>query len=64
MGGSTPDHKLVAILYADVVGYSRLTGRDELRTHQRLMDLLDYASESISEGGGKVLRYAGDAILA
>ena len=64
MGGSTPDHKLVAILYADVAGNSRLTGRDEVRTHHRLMDLLDFASESISGSGGKVLRYAGDAILA
>ena len=28
--------KLVAILYADVVGYSRLMGKDEEGTHRRL----------------------------
>jgi adenylate cyclase len=57
-------HKLTAILYADVAGYSRLTSRDEMGTHKRVMAVLDYASESIKQGGGTVLRYAGDAILA
>ena len=57
-------HKLTAILYADVAGYSRLTGRDEMGTHQRVMAALDFASESIEAAGGTVLRYAGDAILA
>ena len=28
--------KLAAILYADVAGYSRLTGEDEEGTHRRL----------------------------
>ena len=57
-------HKLTAILYADVAGYSRLTGQDEMGTHKRVMEVLDYASESIKKGEGAVLRYAGDAILA
>ena len=64
MDESTATRKLTAIFYADVAGYSRLTGEDELGTHNKLMDALDYASESISSGGGTVLRYAGDAILA
>ena len=29
-------HKLAAILYADVAGYSRLTGEDEGGTHRTL----------------------------
>ncbi len=57
-------HKLTAILYADVAGYSRLTGDDELGTHRRVMSALDFATESIKSGGGSVLRYAGDAVLA
>ena len=57
-------HKLAAIFYADVVGYSRLTGEDEVGTHKRVMDVLDFASEKIKSDGGVVLRYAGDAILA
>jgi len=57
-------HKLAAIFYADVAGYSRLTGEDEMGTHKRVMDVLDFASETIKFDGGVVLRYAGDAILA
>ena len=56
--------KLTTIFYADVAGYSRLTGSDELGTHQAVMDLLDFAQHAIHEEGGKVLRFAGDAILA
>jgi adenylate cyclase len=57
-------HKLTVIFYADIAGYSRLTARDERGTHQRVMALLDYASDTIAARGGTVLRYAGDAILA
>ena len=56
--------KLTAIFYADVAGYSRHTGRDELGTHRQVMDTLDYASDAVGQGGGTVLRYAGDAVLA
>ena len=56
--------KLTAILYADVAGYSRLTGDDEEGTHRRVMQVLDFASAQIDNGDGSVLRYAGDAILA
>ena len=58
------DHKLTAIFYADIAGYSRLTERDEAATHRRVMALLDFSSDTIGNRGGKVLRYAGDAILA
>ena len=64
MADKTATRKLTTIFYADVVGYSRLTGSDELGTHQAVMDLLDYAQNTIQQEGGKVLRYAGDAILA
>ena len=56
--------KLVAILYADVAGYSRLTGEDEDSTHRRLSTYLDLLSESIQSGNGTVVHYAGDAVLA
>ena len=58
------NRKLTAILYTDVAGYSRLTGGDEEGTHRQVMEVLDYASQQIDNAGGKVLRYAGDAILA
>ena len=56
--------KLAAILYADVAGYSRLTGEDEEGTHRRLSECLDLMSASIAEHQGKIVHYAGDAVLA
>ncbi|MDA0239935.1 MAG: adenylate/guanylate cyclase domain-containing protein [Proteobacteria bacterium] len=56
--------KLAAILYADVADYSRLTGEDELRTHQKLGEHLDILTGSIEEHNGRVVHFAGDAILS
>ena len=56
--------KLAAILYADVAGYSRLTGEDEEGTHRRLSEYLDLISDAIEKHQGKVVHYAGDAVLA
>ncbi len=56
--------KLAAILYADVAGYSRLTGEDEDGTHLLLRDYLDFISKCIPENHGTVVHYAGDAVLA
>ena len=56
--------RLVAILYADVADYSRLTGEDEDATHRTLSEYLDLVSASIESHGGKVMHYAGDAVLA
>ena len=56
--------KLAAILYADVAGYSRLTGDDEDATHRKLSEYLDLISESVEQHRGHVMHYAGDAVLA
>ncbi|MDP6389984.1 MAG: alpha/beta fold hydrolase [Alphaproteobacteria bacterium] len=56
--------KLTAILYADVAGYSRLTGADEVGTHKQLSAGLDLISGRIEGAGGRVVHYAGDAVLA
>ena len=58
------DRKLAAILYADVAGYSRLTGDDEEGTHRRLSTCLDLITETINKHDGNVVHYAGDAVLA
>jgi adenylate cyclase len=57
-------HKLAAILYADVEGYSRLTGADEAGTHRALSAYLDLFTETIRTHHGEVKHYAGDAVLA
>ena len=56
--------KLAAILYADVAGYSRLTGEDEEGTHRTLRDYLDLVASRIERQRGRVVHYAGDAVLA
>ena len=56
--------KLAAILYADVAGYSRLTGEDEDATHRTLRYYLDLIAATIDSHHGQVMHYAGDAVLA
>ncbi len=56
--------KLTAILYADVARYSALTGADEEGTHRRLSTCLDLLTQAIDRHDGRVVHYAGDAILA
>ncbi len=56
--------KLTAILYADVVGYSRLTGEDEEGAYRSVRDRLDLISESVRSHNGAVINTAGDAVLA
>ncbi len=56
--------KLAAILYADVVEYSRLTGEDEDATHRTLSEYLDQIANTVETYSGSVMHYAGDAVLA
>ena len=58
------ERKLTAILYADVAGYSRLTGEDEEGPHRRLSAYLDVITTFVETHNGKVLHFAGDAVLA
>ncbi len=59
-----PERRLAAIVSADVVGYSRLMGLDEvgtlesLRTHRR--ELID---PKIAEHGGRIAKTMGDGLL-
>ena len=57
--------RLAAILAADVVGYSRLMGAEEERTHERLKahrrELVD---PKIQEHHGRVVKTTGDGLLA
>src|ERR1700757_5287800 len=56
--------KLAAILAADVVGFSRLTGADEDRTLARLRALRsDLIDPAISVHNGRVVKRTGDGVL-
>ncbi|MFQ5973463.1 MAG: hypothetical protein ACE5Q3_14125 [Alphaproteobacteria bacterium] len=58
------NRKLAAILYAEGAVYSRLTGADEEGTYKTLNDCLDAMAEAIGRHDGRVVHYAGDAVLA
>ena len=56
--------KLAAILVADVVGYSRLTGVDEERTLARLRALRsDLIDPSIALHRGRIVKLTGDGSI-
>jgi class 3 adenylate cyclase len=60
----TETRKLAAILAADVVGYSRLTGADEDRTLARLRALRsDLIDPTIAVHHGRVVKRTGDGAL-
>jgi adenylate cyclase len=63
-GGPGLERKLAAIFYADVVGYSRLSGADEEGTHRALRASLDFITARVESYKGSVVNFAGDAVLA
>ena len=60
-----PDRrKLIAVLYADMVGYSRLIGLDDAGTLQRLRKLRgELIDPAVEEHGGKIVQTGGDSLL-
>ena len=60
----TDTRKLAAILAADIVGYSRLTGADEELILARLRTLRsDLVDPTIAVHGGRVVKRTGDGVL-
>jgi adenylate cyclase len=56
--------KLVAVMYADMVGYSRLIGLDDAGTLQRLRALrTNLIDPAIEEHGGRIVQTGGDSLL-
>jgi adenylate cyclase len=56
--------KLSAIISADVVGYSRLMADDELDTVRNLTACRERVTEVIEQGGGRLVDFVGDNMLA
>jgi adenylate cyclase len=58
------ERRLLAILAADVAGYSRLMHNDEEATHAKLTALLkDAVAPAIAEYGGRMVKSTGDGVL-
>ena len=59
------ERRLAAILVADVVGYSRLMGKDETGTLERLKSLRkELVQPKITERKGRIVKLMGDGLLA
>src|SRR5215470_6324843 len=58
-----PVRRLTAILAADVAGYSRLLGADEVGTVQALREHRAAADPLIAQYGGRIVKTTGDGIL-
>jgi adenylate cyclase len=56
--------KLIAIMHADVKGYSRLMGEDESYTVSALRECRHLFDKNILQHGGRVVNAPGDSILA
>ena len=63
--GKSPDRrKLIAVMYADMVGYSRLIGLDDAGTLERLRTLRrELIDPAIEEHGGRIVQTGGDSLL-
>jgi len=58
------ERKLAAILAADVVGYSRLMGTDEVGTLRLLKSVRkDTVDPVIADYGGRIVKTTGDGML-
>src|SRR3984885_3733272 len=65
MRGGLPDpRRLIAVVYADMVGYRRLIGLDDLQTLERLRGLRSSLIDPALDGhGGRIIQTGGDSLL-
>src|SRR5918911_2341992 len=62
--GPKVQRRLAAIFAADVEGYSRLMGVDEIGTLRTLTAHREIMDRLIGEHGGRIANTAGDSVLA
>ena len=63
-GEKTLQRRLAAILSADVAGYSRLMGEDEVATVRTLSEYRGVVSGIVAAHGGRIVDMPGDNVLA
>jgi adenylate cyclase len=64
MGGRSIERKLVAILSADVEGYSRLMGDDEVATVRAITEYRGVIASAVAGHSGRIVDAPGDNVLA
>lgn len=63
MASERMKRRLAAVLHADVKGYSRLMGDDEVATVRTLTEYRDVLRERVTAHGGRIVDTAGDGFL-
>ena len=64
VGKSSDRRKLIAVVYADMVGFSRLIGLDDVGKLERLRSLRrNVIDPAIEEHGGRIVQTGGDSLL-
>jgi adenylate cyclase len=64
IGRLSGGRKLIAVVYADMVGYSRLIGLDDEGTLERLRTLRSTLIDpAINQHGGRIVQTGGDSLL-
>lgn len=63
MPDSKTQRKLVAILFADIVGYTGLMQKDEATARRYLEKFRDTLNEKVAQYGGQVVQYYGDGCI-
>src|ERR1043166_3241440 len=58
------ERRLAAILHADVQGYSRLLGEDEVTTLRTVASYLSMMRSLVGQHGGRAVGSRGDSLLA
>ena len=60
----SPKRRRIAILFADIAGYSRSMQHDEEGTYRRVLHALDLFRTLVGDYGGRVVDTAGDGVFA
>jgi class 3 adenylate cyclase/TolB-like protein len=64
IGKAPGGRRLIAVVYADMAGYSRLIGLDDLGTLERLRTVRNAVIDpAINEHGGRLVQTGGDSLL-
>src|SRR5215475_11101518 len=61
--GGRVERRLAAVLAADVAGYSRLMGADEVGTVRTLREHRAVADDLVAKHGGRIVKTTGDGLL-
>jgi class 3 adenylate cyclase/TolB-like protein len=56
--------RLAAVLFADIVGFTRLTAENDAGAYRLAAELQAQARVHVGAAGGRVVRFVGDAVLA